>query len=120
MLLGDVLVPRGRTLTLLPHTRIILNDVDLNNLGELKNKPELIIEGSLRQPLKGEGEVKFLNAQAEVVLPDFSRQTKLSNMVEIVPQEVDLSPLGSDWRNYKRLYPFLWTVIGFGPKLVFR
>lgn len=105
-LVSDVVVPEGVTLTIEDDTWLIFNDADFANRGEDPQRPEILIEGMLI--VKTRSSIKSVMASdpgVVALLPTGIRK------VNIEPAKVDLTPLQLRWRDWRRRYSYVWSII---------
>lgn len=107
---GDVVVPKEHTLTIAEGTWLVYNDVDLKNLGQFEDEPELIIRGQLIKEGDSKSGVMLLSI-SDPQVQDYIWQSISPNVVTVAPEEADLIPLQKQWRGFKHRYAILWTII---------
>jgi len=105
-LVSDVLVPEGITLTIENNTWLIYNDADFANIGDDPQRPEILVDGVL--DVKTRSSIKSISASdpdVVALLPNNVRK------VNIEPADVDLAPLQRRWRDWRRHYSYVWSII---------
>lgn len=109
LLTGDVLIPEGVTVDLQPGTWIIYNEMDLANLGNDSQVPELIVLGNLHVAPGGDSIKTFFLGAPEV-------QAFIAANTKLDAQDINVEPVRTDvftneWRDYKRRYAVLWAML---------
>ena len=105
-LVSDVIVQEGVTLTIENNTWLIYNDGDFANRGDDPQRPEILVNGKLN--VKTSSNIKSISASdpdAVALLPNSIRK------VNIEPADVDLTPLQLRWRDWRRRYSYVWSII---------
>ena len=90
---GDVTVPKGTELTILPGTKFLYD-----------REPRLIVYGTLKVGRAALGEGKY-------DLIPLDPQTRIIN---VTPYEVDTKILRDEFRVFRTQYVILWTVLTAG------
>ncbi len=110
LLLSDVVVPQENTLTLAAGTWLVFNGADMQNLGQDPARPELIVKGRVVRN-GGADSVSIMSINDPRVQDFIQAAMPAAEAVTIAPQNADLTPLKTEWRNYKRRYAILWAVL---------
>lgn len=107
MVIADVVVPTGSTLTILPGTWIVFHNGDLDNRGLYPEKSEVIVQGKLELPENEKDSIRILDIRDPLVRPYLTGGESL----EIKPEAVDLRDLKEEWRGFKHQYAIVWALI---------
>ena len=101
LLVGDVLIPKGKILEIKEDTVIFCSDSDVNNLGLDPGKSEIIVYGKLKA--KGNKETPILIAS------DIGGLEK--EEIVIIPEKPDTEKVLSEWKTFKWQYMVFWSII---------
>lgn len=107
LLVSDVVVPPGRTLTIAPGTWLVFNEADFDNRGKHARQAELIVNGSLI----AESDDILLSLLSGAQVQKYIQQQGPVDTVTIAPQPVTGNDLTQDWKKYKHNYALLWAMI---------
>lgn len=107
-IIGDVTIPEGVTVTILPGTTILFSDHDilaLNNPAEC----ELIVSGTLEQLATPEHPIVFekIGPNGEITALDRGK----TQHITFYPYEIDTQILRDEFRSFKNEYLVLWSII---------
>lgn len=107
LLVSDVIVPEGRTLSIAPGTWLVFNEADFDNHGKHTERSELIVDGTLI----AQADSIALYSLGDAPVQEYIRQHGEPEAITIAPQPVEPSDLTNDWRKYKHNYALLWVVV---------
>ena len=118
LLLGDVEIPPGITVSVEPGTQIVVYPLDLTESGQSPRNPEIIIQGNLQLESKKDYPIEFMPLDEFPVKPLklFNSSTRL---IQFQPYHVDLVPLRQDFHKFQSQYFVFWTII-WGIQWLFR
>ena len=110
MLIGDVTIPYGKTLTIKPGTKLIFDDRDLTEGGEHKDQCELIVYGSVEAEASTDNPIKMVSILGEngYKVADLNDKVRV---IRFAPYKIDTDSLKTEFRSFKHTYFFLWGVI---------
>lgn len=108
---GDVTVPAGVTLTILPGTRIKTLGKDDTKSGIFKDRPEITVYGNLN--ILGENDNFVVlgekNPNSDLTLiPLDSTKT-----IVVSPYKINTEPLREEFKQFRIQYVILWTILSF-------
>lgn len=108
ILASDVLIPENITLTLAPHTWLVFNNNDAQNLGHYPDQVELITHGKLVQsPTESATILNITDPQVQDIIKTYDS----SNSITIRPEAIDTEPVHRKINRYKHHYVVTWAVI---------
>ena len=109
IVIGDVRIPPGTTVTVLPGTWLIFNDFDATASGNLPGKPELVVDGILKTIGSPSSPVEVLNIHDQKV-EQFLKTAVTGKTMTVSPTAIDTEPLRSQWKEHKHQYAILWAI----------
>jgi hypothetical protein len=110
LLIGDVVVPEGNTLTIMPGTKIISTDDDVLKGGNHPDKCEIIVKGKIKamgnkaQPIK----ISANYSEESLKLYPLDSSTKI---VRFSPYKVDTEELKDEFASFRNGYFIMWSLI---------
>ena len=106
ILTGDVTIPKGITVTVMPHTWLVFQTQDHTPVGNDNNKVEIIALGNL---IKSDNSIKLMTTQ-NPLFQNFLKSYEQSD-IPITVQPVSTKEIESKWRSYKHQYAIIWAVM---------
>jgi hypothetical protein len=110
LLIGDVTIPEGRTLIILPGTEVVFDERDILESGQHKDQCELIVYGKLEADAPENNPVKMVS----VLGFDSNKVLELDSTVRIIrfaPYKVETEGLREEFRTFRYSYLITWGLI---------
>ncbi|MBU0573295.1 MAG: hypothetical protein ABIJ26_02655 [Candidatus Margulisiibacteriota bacterium] len=108
-LIGDVTVPEGRTLKILPGTKLVFDERDILESGKKKDQCELIVYGSVEAEANPNEPIKIVSLSGlkagKIV------DAKDVKVLRFKPYTVDTESLKQEFNSFKYSYNILWAAI---------
>lgn len=108
-LIGDVTVPYGMTLTIMPGTQLIFDDRDVMQGGQKKDQCELIVYGSVEALAVTDNPITMVSVSGlgsqKLVDP------KQVAVLRFAPYTIDTESLRQEFNSFKYSYNILWAMI---------
>ena len=106
ILTGDVTIPNGVTVTVMPDTWLVFQTQDHTPVGKNDNKVEIIALGNL---IKSDNSIKLMTTQSPLFRNFLNRYEQLD--IPIIAQPVSTQKIESKWRSYKHQYAIIWAIM---------
>jgi len=106
ILTGDVTIPNGITVTVMPDTWLVFQTQDHTPIGKNDKKVEVIVLGNF---IKSDNSIKLMTTQSPL-FQDFLNSYEQSN-IPITAKPVSTKEIESKWRSYKHQYAIIWAVM---------
>ncbi len=108
-LVGDVVIPKGITLTIEAGTRLYFADYDIFASGEDKTHSEIIVYGTLDAQSLPDNPIYLDTINGDKAKPlNIDKNTAVINFN---PYHIETEPLREEFRSFKRQYLVLWSII---------
>jgi len=108
-LVGDVIVPKGITLTIEPGTRIFFAEYDILQSGNDTEQTEILVDGELQANSSEENPILV----STIGDPQWKKISEGDNSVQIEfkPYLIDTKAMREEFHQFKKQYIVLWTLI---------
>ena len=108
-LVGDVIVPRGITLTIEAGTRIFFAEYDILQSGNDKQQTEILVDGQLQANSEPDNPIVV----STIGDPQWKKISSgdQSVQIEFKPYQIDTEPMRQEFHQFKKQYIVLWTLI---------
>lgn len=107
-LLGDITIPKNKTLEIAPGTQLFFADYDLLQSGEDPTKCEIIVNGHLDVQSTEAMPVQVFQlnqGQASAL------QTPTTQVLTFKPYTIETEPIRQEFRRFKNQYIVLWSLV---------
>ena len=109
LLLGDVVIPPGVKVQIRDNTWLVFNEIDLQNMGNNPEQPELIVHGQLQRPA-GKNNVK-LYALGDTQVQSYINSQLDQKTVVVQAGKETMQDLTQDLHQAKRYYALIWAAV---------
>ena len=118
LLLGDVEIPAGVTVTVAPGTQFEIYPRDLTASGQNPADSEIIIDGNLNLEAIPTSPIQF-SPLSEIPSEPMKLDNTSTRLIQFQPYQVDITSLRQDFRQFKSQYFVFWTIL-WGVQWLFR
>ena len=109
-LVGDVTVPEGMTLTILPGTRLHFGSEDILAAGRDPTQCEIIVQGNIEAKHDPKNPIQVMTATRGKSLEKLALDPH-TRVLKFYPYEVKTETLRQEFRSFKNQYLLFWSVI---------
>ena len=110
LLIGDVIVPEGKTLTIEPGTKIRCTDEDILAAGKHPDKCEIIVKGKIKALGSIDNPIKISSNYSENSLKLYPLDSS-TKIVRFKPYKIETKELKDEFASFRTGYFVLWTLI---------
>ncbi|MFC1770641.1 hypothetical protein ACFLZV_02025 [Candidatus Margulisiibacteriota bacterium] len=103
-LIGDVVIPKDKSLKIKANTILLYEQSDIKNYGKDNKLPELVVYGNLELEEPKDSIRSF----------DLMKIDNKTKIIQVTPYQVDTKSLRDEFRSFREQYVILWSIMTIG------